>query len=99
MSLQASTTKKRQRPTTAIIEEAKRSAGGNQSINKTALAFGISGAYLPKIIKKSKNTGLRKNIKSDTRKMASAIITDSLKEIKSRKKKIRIKLKKLLSRR
>ncbi|KAG5893839.1 hypothetical protein JTB14_002565 [Gonioctena quinquepunctata] len=53
MASQASTTKKRQRPTTAVIEVVV----GSQSMNKTPLAFGILRAYLAKIIEKSKNTG------------------------------------------
>ncbi|GBP84151.1 hypothetical protein EVAR_63306_1 [Eumeta japonica] len=57
MSSQASTTKKRLRPTTAAIEEAVREViAGHQSINKTALMFGISRAYLAKIVKKAKAT-------------------------------------------
>lgn len=57
MSSQAATSKKRLRPSTATIEEAVREVlAGNQSINKTALAFGISRAYLAKIVKKAKNT-------------------------------------------
>lgn len=57
MFSKASTTKKRARPTTAAIEEAvKEVIAGNQSINKTALAFGISRAYLAKIVKKANST-------------------------------------------
>lgn len=57
MSSQSSTSKKRQRPIIAAIEEAvKEVIAGKQSINKTALAFGISRAYLAKVTKKAKNT-------------------------------------------
>lgn len=55
--MQTSSFKKRLRPRTAAIEEAVREVlAGSQSINKTALAFGISRAYLAKIVKNAKNT-------------------------------------------
>ncbi|KAG5872619.1 hypothetical protein JTB14_017135 [Gonioctena quinquepunctata] len=58
MFSQASTNKKWQRPTTAVIKEAVREVvAGNQSINETALSFGISRAHLAKVIKKPRNTG------------------------------------------
>lgn len=48
--------KKRQRPTAAKIEEAvKEVINHGHSINKTALVFGISRAYLAKIVKKAKS--------------------------------------------
>jgi len=52
----SSTTNKRQRPATSAIEMAVREVkAGNQSINKTALLFGISRAYLAKVVKKVGN--------------------------------------------